>query len=97
MADTHNQRQETIWIPCDALGLKIRRLVRRNRNRCKLGSAVSGVVGAAGPAFWHRIEREHAIEPRLGKRLDLAGPSEYVKHIASARIFRSFGSLALPD
>jgi hypothetical protein len=46
--------------------------------------------------MWHHIKREQAIELRLGKRLDVTAPSEPVEHVASAKAFRSFGSLAPP-
>ena len=39
-------------------------------------------------------KREHAMEPRLGERLDVSTHSHPVEHITSGKTFRSFGSLA---
>ena len=47
--------------------------------------------------MWHSINREHAIEPRLGERLAVTGPSEPVEQVASGKTFRSFWSLAPPN
>ena len=57
------------------------------------------VLEIAEPWVWDVAadkKREHAREPRLGKRRGVAEPSEPVEHVTSAKTFRLLGSLALP-
>ena len=53
-------------------------------------------IRRAAVQAWRPIQRTDAIEPQLGKRLDVRTRSESVEDIASGKIVRSFGSLALP-
>ena len=49
-----------------------------------------------GSGMWHCIEREHGIEPRLGKRIDVTAPSEPVQHITSGKRFSRSGASSHP-
>ena len=49
-----------------------------------------------GPRTWHRLNREHAIDPRLGESRGVATRSKPSEQVISGKIVRPFGSLAPP-